>query len=159
MSAFPNLTRRHWKGFGLCNEEATVFNQTSPLLSIRYQRPTTEIMVSRLPGTWLHLFTSDQRPTPTALCTHIHLYCPHPPTQTSLNDYGRTSHATGISSDRLLPHSAVWSDALVSDLRQIMAAGAKGAVRKDVCQRSAKKKHTDQRGAKRDNPGGKHVDP
>lgn len=130
MSSFTNLTRRHYKGFSLCNEEAIVLNQTSPVLSIRYQRPTTEISVSRLSGTWLYLFTSDQRPTPTALCIHIHLYHPQPPAQTSLNDYGRTLHASGISSDWLLPSSAVWSDALVSELQQIMAGRSKGGCQK-----------------------------
>lgn len=39
-----------------------------------------------------------------------------------------------------------------------MAAGAKRAVRKDVCQHSAEKKHVDQSRAKPDNFGGKHVD-
>lgn len=114
--SFTNLTGKHWKALSLCNEEATVLNQTSPILSIRYQRPKTEITVSRLSGTWLHLFTSDQRPTPTALCILIHLSTTPPPTQTSLNDYARTVHAAGISSDWLLPSSPVWSDALVSEL-------------------------------------------
>lgn len=148
LSSFTNLTGRHSKGFSLCHEESIAFNQTSPILGIGYQRLTAEITVSRLSGTWLHLLTSDQGPTPAALCVHIRLCHPHPP-HTSLNDYGRTLQASGISSDWLLPHSAVWSDALVSELRRILAGRSKGAVRRDVYQHSAKKKHVDHRGPKR----------
>lgn len=79
LSSFTNLTGRHSKGFSLCHEESIAFNQTSPILGIGYQRLTAEITVSRLSGTWLHLLTSDQGPTPAALCVHIRLCHPHLP--------------------------------------------------------------------------------
>lgn len=82
---------------------------------------------------------------------------PHPPTQTSLNDYARTVHAAGISSDWLLPSSPVWSDALVSELSRQWRKSREGC-QKDVYQHPAKKKHVDQSRAKQDNRGRKHVD-
>lgn len=70
--------RKALKGLQPVQRRSNSVHQTSPILSIRYQRPKTEITVSRLSGTWLHLFTSDQRPTPTALCILIHLHHPTP---------------------------------------------------------------------------------
>lgn len=110
----------------MCNEEAVVFNQTSPILSIRYHRPALKsLCLDSLAPAFTYLPVT--RGQPPQLCVHIHL-CPTPspsPAPTSLNDYARTACLRNLSW-AATPNSAVWSDALVSELQQIMADRSKG---------------------------------
>lgn len=104
MSSFTNLTGKHQKGFGLCNEEATVFNQTSPMLGIRYQDSRlkslcldslapdfTYLPVTRgqPPQLSAFIYTS---PTPTPLPKHLWMIMPElsMPQESLLTGYSLT---------------------------------------------------------------------